>query len=319
MSPPETGRREGVRGHRRTDERTRARDPGSLLPDPGHPRHHGRPPLHHGLSLRQEPPCRRRPPPGAPSPRDHPAAALQRDVRASSGCSTRSRRSTTRATGCEIQVLDDSTDETPRSPAARSDAAARAGFDIAVPPPHRPHRLQGRRARGRASQSAKGEFVADLRRRLRARARLPASARSRYFADPKVGMVQARWGHLNRDYSLLTEVQALLLDGHFIIEHAARNRSGRFFNFNGTAGIWRRAAIDDAGGWQHDTLTEDLDLSLPRAAAGLAVRLPARRRLAGRAAGRDERLQDAAAPLGQGLDPGRARSCCPRSSRRTCR
>ena len=82
-----------------------------------------------------------------------------------------------------------------------------------------------------------------------------------HFTDPKVGMVQARWGHLNRDYSLLTRVQSMMLDGHFVVEHIARNRSGRFFNFNGTAGIWRRATIVDAGGWQHDTLTEDMDLS----------------------------------------------------------
>ena len=82
-----------------------------------------------------------------------------------------------------------------------------------------------------------------------------------HFTDPKVGMVQARWGHINRDYSLLTEVQSIMLDGHFIMEHGARSRAGRFFNFNGTAGVWRRAVIADAGGWQHDTLTEDLDLS----------------------------------------------------------
>jgi cellulose synthase/poly-beta-1,6-N-acetylglucosamine synthase-like glycosyltransferase len=81
------------------------------------------------------------------------------------------------------------------------------------------------------------------------------------FQDPKVGMVQVRWGHINRNYSLLTQVQSILLDGHFILEHGGRNRSGRFFNFNGTAGIWRRTVITDAGGWQHDTLTEDLDLS----------------------------------------------------------
>ena len=74
-------------------------------------------------------------------------------------------------------------------------------------------------------------------------------------------MVQARWGHINQDYSLLTKIQSILLDGHFVLEHGGRNRGGRFFNFNGTAGVWRRAAIDDAGGWQHDTLTEDLDLS----------------------------------------------------------
>ena len=74
-------------------------------------------------------------------------------------------------------------------------------------------------------------------------------------------MVQARWGHINQDYSLLTKIQSILLDGHFVLEHGGRNRAGRFFNFNGTAGMWRREAIDDAGGWQHDTLTEDLDLS----------------------------------------------------------
>ncbi len=82
-----------------------------------------------------------------------------------------------------------------------------------------------------------------------------------YFRDADVGMVQTRWGYLNRDYSLLTRVQALLLDGHFILEHTARHCSGRFFNFNGTGGVFRRAAIIDAGGWEGDTLTEDLDLS----------------------------------------------------------
>ena len=80
-----------------------------------------------------------------------------------------------------------------------------------------------------------------------------------YFTDPKIGMVQTRWTHINRNYSFLTEVEAILLDGHFVIEHR-RARTGRFFNFNGTAGMWRRAAIEDAGGWQHDTLTEDTDL-----------------------------------------------------------
>ena len=74
-------------------------------------------------------------------------------------------------------------------------------------------------------------------------------------------MVQTRWGHLNREYSWLTRIQAILLDGHFVIEHAARERSGCFFNFNGTAGLWRREAIVEAGGWEHDTVTEDLDLS----------------------------------------------------------
>ncbi len=82
-----------------------------------------------------------------------------------------------------------------------------------------------------------------------------------YFGDPSVGMVQARWTYRNRNASMLTRLQAMLLDGHFVFEHGARARSGRFFNFNGTAGILRKAAIEDAGGWQHDTLTEDTDLS----------------------------------------------------------
>src|SRR5947209_1503515 len=81
------------------------------------------------------------------------------------------------------------------------------------------------------------------------------------FTDSSVGMVQTRWTHLNRDYSFLTEVEAILLDGHFVLEHGGRSRADVFFNFNGTAGMWRRQAIVDAGGWQHDTLTEDTDLS----------------------------------------------------------
>ncbi|HLA41750.1 MAG TPA: glycosyltransferase, partial [Candidatus Glassbacteria bacterium] len=82
-----------------------------------------------------------------------------------------------------------------------------------------------------------------------------------YFQDLKVGMVQTRWNYINRGYSLLTRVEGILLDGHFVLEHGARARTGCFFNFNGTAGIWRRCAIEEAGGWQHDTLTEDTDLS----------------------------------------------------------
>ena len=89
-----------------------------------------------------------------------------------------------------------------------------------------------------------------------------------HFAAPDIGMVQARWGHLNRDASLLTRAQAVLLDAHQRVEHGWRQRAGRFFNFNGTAGVWRRACIEEAGGWQHDTLTEDLDLSYRAQLAG---------------------------------------------------
>ena len=159
----------------------------------------------------------------------------------------------------EVQVLDDSTDETQGIARACVDRHRAAGLDIAYV-----HRTNRKGFKAGALEHgltlAKGELVAvfdadfipqpDFLQRT-----------VHYFTDPVVGMVQTRWGHLNRAYSALTEAQAILLDGHFVIEHTARNRSGRFFNFNGTAGIWRRAAIADGGGWQHDTLTEDLDLS----------------------------------------------------------
>jgi cellulose synthase/poly-beta-1,6-N-acetylglucosamine synthase-like glycosyltransferase len=159
----------------------------------------------------------------------------------------------------EIQVLDDSTDETQGIARACVDRFRAEGLDITYV--HRTNR-EGFKAGALENGLvlARGELVAvfdadftpepDFLRRT-----------VHFFTDPGVGMVQARWGHLNRDYSALTQAQAILLDGHFVIEHTARNRSGRFFNFNGTAGIWRRTAIEDGGGWQHDTLTEDLDLS----------------------------------------------------------
>jgi cellulose synthase/poly-beta-1,6-N-acetylglucosamine synthase-like glycosyltransferase len=159
----------------------------------------------------------------------------------------------------EIQVLDDSTDETLSIAELAVRRYAAQGIDIKYY--HRAHRVGFKAGALEAGlKSARGEFIAifdadfiptrDFLNRL-----MP------HFADPNVGMVQARWGHINQDYSLLTKIQSILLDGHFVLEHGGRNRSGRFFNFNGTAGVWRRAAIDDAGGWQHDTLTEDLDLS----------------------------------------------------------
>jgi len=159
----------------------------------------------------------------------------------------------------QIQVLDDSTDETVQIASAAVERAKAAGFDIEYI--HRDDRT-GYKAGALANglKTAKGEFItifdADF---------LPDPDILRnsihHFTDPKVCAVQARWEHLNRDDSLLTRTQAIYLDGHFAIEHVARNRSGRFMNFNGTAGTWRRSAIEDAGGWQHDTLTEDMDLS----------------------------------------------------------
>jgi cellulose synthase/poly-beta-1,6-N-acetylglucosamine synthase-like glycosyltransferase len=159
----------------------------------------------------------------------------------------------------QIQVLDDSTDETVEIGREAVRRWQREGFDIEYI--HRGDRV-GYKAGALAHglKSATGDFVlifdADFLP--------PADILTKtidYFTDPRVGMVQARWEHINRDQSLLTRTQAILLDGHFVIEHAARNRSGRFMSFNGTAGLWRRSCIEDAGGWQHDTLTEDLDLS----------------------------------------------------------
>jgi cellulose synthase/poly-beta-1,6-N-acetylglucosamine synthase-like glycosyltransferase len=159
----------------------------------------------------------------------------------------------------EIQVLDDSTDQTQQMARDCVDRYRTLGLPISYI--HRDNR-EGFKAGAlqEGLKSASGEFVAifdadfippaDFLRRT-----VP------YFADEKLAMVQTRWSYINRNYSALTEVEAILLDGHFVIEHSARFRSGLFFNFNGTAGIWRRTAIDDAGGWQHDTLTEDTDLS----------------------------------------------------------
>lgn len=159
----------------------------------------------------------------------------------------------------EIQVLDDSTDETQEIARKKTEELCERGFDAVYI--HREDRTGYKAgALEEATKVAKGEFLmvfdADF-------VPNPDILKSliHHFTDPEVGMVQARWTHLNRNYSLLTQCQSMMLDGHFIIEHIARNRSGRFFNFNGTAGIWRRSAITDAGGWQHDTVTEDMDLS----------------------------------------------------------
>jgi cellulose synthase/poly-beta-1,6-N-acetylglucosamine synthase-like glycosyltransferase len=159
----------------------------------------------------------------------------------------------------EIQVLDDSTDETRgiAEPAVRRHAAQ--GVDIKYY--HRTDRTGYKAGALEAGlKVARGEFVAIFDADFVPTADFLTNLMP-HFRNPRIGMVQARWGHINQDYSLLTKIQAILLDGHFILEHGGRNRGGRFFNFNGTAGVWRRAAIEDAGGWQHDTLTEDLDLS----------------------------------------------------------
>src|SRR5580704_12502897 len=163
----------------------------------------------------------------------------------------------------DIQVLDDSTDET--CEVARNCVERHAAQGLPIEYIHRTNR-EGYKAGALENglRTSQGEFVAifdadflpeaDFLRRT-----IP------YFMNPEggagIGMVQTRWTYLNSDYSLLTNVETILLDGHFVVEHGARSRRGTFFNFNGTAGVWRRAAIEQAGGWQHDTLTEDTDLS----------------------------------------------------------
>ncbi len=159
----------------------------------------------------------------------------------------------------EIQVLDDSTDETMVIARATVEKYGRAGFDI-----HYIHRSDRTGFKAGALENgmktAKGNLIAifdadfvpkpDFLRKL-----------IHHFTDPTIGCAQMRWAHINGSYNLLTRLQTIMLDGHFVVEQTTRNRSGNFFNFNGTAGIWRREAIEMSGGWQHDTLTEDTDLS----------------------------------------------------------
>ena len=159
----------------------------------------------------------------------------------------------------EIQVLDDSTDETVKVAEAVVAKYAAEGFDI-----HYIHRDDRTGFKAGALENglktAKGDLLAifdadfvpkpDCLRKL-----------VDFFTDPMVGCAQMRWAHINGGYNLLTRLQTIMLDGHFVVEQTTRNRTGGFFNFNGTAGIWRRQAIALSGGWQHDTLTEDTDLS----------------------------------------------------------
>jgi cellulose synthase/poly-beta-1,6-N-acetylglucosamine synthase-like glycosyltransferase len=159
----------------------------------------------------------------------------------------------------QIQVLDDSTDETMKIASETVETYAAQGFDIQYI--HRTDRTGFKAgALENGLKFAKGELLAifdadfvpkpDCLRKL-----------VDFFTDPLVGCAQMRWSHINGNYNLLTRLQTIMLDGHFVVEQTTRNRTGGFFNFNGTAGIWRRKAIAMSGGWQHDTLTEDTDLS----------------------------------------------------------
>ena len=159
----------------------------------------------------------------------------------------------------DIQVLDDSTDETVEVVRNLVERYAALGHPITYH--HRTNR-EGFKAGALAEgmKTSEGGFIAIFDADFTPPEEFLLKV-IHHFTDPKIGMVQTRWTHINRNYSFLTEVEAILLDGHFVLEHSGRARSGVFFNFNGTAGMWRRRAIEEAGGWQHDTLTEDTDLS----------------------------------------------------------
>lgn len=159
----------------------------------------------------------------------------------------------------EIQILDDSTDNTSEIAQAVASQMKQQGVDVVYI--HRCDRSGFKAGALREGlKVAKGELVAIFDADFVPNADFLLETMP-YFADPAIGMLQTRWGHINCDYSKLTRVQSIGIDGHFAVEQAARAWSGFFMNFNGTAGIWRKAAIADAGGWHADTLTEDLDLS----------------------------------------------------------
>jgi hypothetical protein len=159
----------------------------------------------------------------------------------------------------EIQVLDDSTDETIQVGRNIVEEKKKLGFDISYI--HRENR-QGFKAGAlkEGLATAKGKYIAIFDADFIPRKNFLKKTLS-FFNDEKVGMVQSRWEHLNSNHSILTKAQALALDGHFVIEQTVRNQAGFFINFNGTGGVWRKDCIEDAGNWNSDTLTEDLDLS----------------------------------------------------------
>jgi hypothetical protein len=166
----------------------------------------------------------------------------------------------------EIQVLDDSNDETVAIARAAVEELRARGIDAEhIRRPSRHGYKAGALDYGLCR--ARGELIAVFDADFTPR---PSFLREvvGHFSDPRIGMVQTRWDHANREQSLLTSIQALMLDGHHLVENRARYASGCFFNFSGTGGIWRRVAIAEAGGWQHDTLTEDLDLSYRAQLAG---------------------------------------------------
>ena len=167
----------------------------------------------------------------------------------------------------QIQVLDDSTDETTDIAATLVEQYQQRGINISLL--HRRDRTGFKAGALREGlKTATGDFVAIFDADFVPKHDFLKQTIPHFAVDHRLGFVQTRWGHLNHDYSPLTAAQSLALDGHFVIEQTARNRSGLLMNFNGTAGVWRRVCIDDAGGWQDETISEDLDLSYRAQLAG---------------------------------------------------
>ena len=159
----------------------------------------------------------------------------------------------------EIQILDDSIDDTTELCFCKAEELRARGYDAVCI--HRTDRTGFKAgALEAATKVAKGEFLLILDADFRPEPDLLRKT-MHFFTDEKIALVQTRWGHINRETNILTRVQGMFLDGHFVMEQTVRNRSGRYFTFNGTAGVWRKCAIADGGGWEHDTLTEDMDLS----------------------------------------------------------
>ncbi|MEP7146066.1 MAG: cellulose synthase family protein [bacterium] len=160
----------------------------------------------------------------------------------------------------EVQILDDSTDESTKIISEHIKKYLHQNYDISHI--HRTNREGYKAGALRVGlETAKGEFVAVFDADFIPRKKFLKRTIPYFYKNAKLGLVQTRWEHLNREYSLMTKTQAIALDGHFVIEQAVRNRAGFFINFNGTGGVWRKECIFDAGNWEADTLTEDLDLS----------------------------------------------------------
>src|SRR5437667_124408 len=205
----------------------------------------------------------------------------------------------------QIQVLDDSTDDTREITADCAAELRERGFDVELI--HRVDRTgfkAGALERGLAT--ARGEFVCILDADFVPPPHLLRKTVD-FFTDPKVGMIQTRWGHLNRGYSLLTRVQAMFLDGHLVLEQTARSRSGRFFNFNGTAGLWRKSCIEEAGGWLR-TLLIDVPIFLTASVSVAVFYICAQRELHPRTWMKEIILLPCLLALGVGLSLNNARA-----------